>query len=95
MLLASGRHGILAEFAEAISALASWDMRSLSVAVENRVPGKKRISVDAKSPIHSLSVAGLEIFVSHNSGRITSYPEVTPKWVLSCLPTTRELANRK
>jgi hypothetical protein len=29
--------------------------------------------------MHSSSVAGREIFVSHNSGRITAYPEVIPK----------------
>ena len=30
--------------------------------------------------MHSSSVAGREIFVSHNSGRVTAYTEVTPKW---------------
>jgi hypothetical protein len=30
-----------------------------------------------KSPMHSSSVAGREIFVSHNSGRVTANPSVT------------------
>ena len=38
-------------------------------------------SVSYKSPIHSSSVAGREIFVSHNSGRVTANPEVIPKRV--------------
>ena len=45
-------------------------------------------TVDVKSPIHSSSVAGRKIFVSHNSGRITAYPEVIPEnAVLSGLAT--------
>jgi hypothetical protein len=36
-------------------------------------------SICAKSPMHSSSVAGREIFVSHNSRRVTAYPEVIPK----------------
>jgi hypothetical protein len=40
-------------------------------------------SMSAKSPMNSSSVAGREIFVSHNSGRVTAHPEVTHNELLS------------
>jgi hypothetical protein len=46
-----------------------------------------RFSVDDKSPMHSSSVAGREIFISHNSGRITAYATTAYSEVTSCLKT--------
>jgi hypothetical protein len=37
--------------------------------------------ISGKSPMYSSSVAGREIFVSHNSGRVTAYSEATPERV--------------
>jgi hypothetical protein len=41
------------------------------------VAGSRSSSIYAKSPMHSSSVAGREIFVSHNSGRVTAHPSIT------------------
>jgi hypothetical protein len=54
--------------------ISAWDL--LCVLFMIRKIRVSTMSIGALSLTHSSSVAGREIFVSHNSGRMTAYPEI-------------------